>query len=97
MNHTVTESSFEDPCTRQQNAHGIDTGIDSGFKFATKLADGKHQPVFAFSVEDDKTPQWFYCRQTVPKSHCNDGMVVSYSPFGFHSPSTLAHNRLCLD
>jgi hypothetical protein len=80
MNHTLTESSFEDPCTRQTNAQGIDTGIDSAFNFATQSADGKNQPVFAFSVEDDKTPQWFYCRQTAPVSHCNDGMVVSSHP-----------------
>ncbi len=77
MNHTLSQSSFEDPCTKQTNNFGQQTGIDSAFNFATQSTDGKHQPTFAFSVEDDKTPLWFYCRQTVPVSHCNDGMVVS--------------------
>ncbi len=77
----MTQSSFNDPCTRQTNAQGIDTGIDSAFNFATQSTDGKHQPTFAFSVEDDKTPLWFYCRQTVPVSHCKvGGMVFAINP-----------------
>ena len=84
MNHTVTESSFDSPCTRQTNARGLDTGLDTGldsaFNSATQSADGYSQPTFAFSVEDDTTPQWFYCRQTNDVNHCHDGMVFGLNP-----------------
>ncbi len=76
-NHTLTQSSFDAPCTKQANHFGEHTGIDSAFNFPSESTDGRHQPAFAFSVEDDSKPLWFYCRQTGPKSHCNDGMVVS--------------------
>ncbi len=94
MNHTLSQSSFEDPCTKQTNKFGQQTGIDSAFNFATKSNDGKNQPVFAFSVEDDSKPLWFYCRQTEPKSHCNDGMVVSSQPSREMLPPTLADETL---
>lgn len=59
-NHTVTQSSFANPCTRTQG------GFASGFKSA--------QDTFTITVNDSST-LWYYCGQTVPLIHCHLGMV----------------------
>ncbi|KAF8672121.1 hypothetical protein RHS04_07875 [Rhizoctonia solani] len=67
-NHTVTESSFSQPCNR------IDGGFRTGF---VPVPPGtKHFPTKVFKVADDK-PHWFYCGQT---GHCADGMVFAVNP-----------------
>ncbi len=67
-NHTVTESSFNHPCTRLE--HGFDTGFEfvgTSNNFITR----------SFIVPDTEDPLWFYCRQKVPFSHCAKGMVFA--------------------
>jgi plastocyanin len=68
-NHTVTQSSFEDPCKRL-NATDV-TPLDSGFM---PVADGATTfPTYNFTVRDT-APIWAYCRQV---NHCVAGMVFA--------------------
>lgn len=67
-NHTVTQSSFDTPCT----------GIDGGFKTGIQSNPGNVDGLFIkeFVVVDDK-PVWFYCGFG---AHCQAGMVFSINP-----------------
>jgi len=71
-NHTVTQSSFDDPC-RKLDANGV-TGFDAGFM--PVAADATEFPTWNFTVTDT-SPVWAYCRQQTPKSHCGAGMVFA--------------------
>ncbi|KAH7102430.1 RmlC-like cupin [Auriculariales sp. MPI-PUGE-AT-0066] len=66
-NHTVTQSSFDDPCTPLAKSGAF----DSDFRpFSTNATDA--QLTFDVVVKDDK-PIWFFCRQKTPdsdKNHC---------------------------
>ena len=61
-NHTVTQSTFEDPCRRLEN------GFDSGFQFVAADFTGEF-PTFNYTVETT-APVWAYCKQRTPVSHC---------------------------
>jgi len=69
LNHTVTQSSFDDPCSP------LAGGFDSGF-----VPIGTNATEFlttaTFTVNDTK-PVWVYCRQT---GHCQKGMVFAINP-----------------
>jgi len=65
-NHTVTQSSFADPC------HFLPGGFFSGFVPTTDATLGSS---FTITVTDTK-PIWFYCSQTTG-NHCQQGMVGS--------------------
>jgi len=81
-NHTVTQSSFADPC-RKLDANGT-TGFDSGF---FPVADNATVfPTWNFTVTDT-SPVWAYCRQQTPSSHCGAGMV-----FAINSDESSARN-----
>lgn len=71
-NHTVTQSSFADPCTKFFTADGVE-GIDSGFVPAA--AEGQAAPEFRVKI-NDTTPKYFYCKQG-NGAHCGAGMVFS--------------------
>ncbi|OBZ75762.1 hypothetical protein A0H81_04080 [Grifola frondosa] len=74
-NHTVTQSTFADPCSNLTNADGS-TGIDSGFQFVPTSATSF--PQWSFTLSANTTgPLWFYCRQT---GHCAQGMVFAVNP-----------------
>jgi len=81
-NHTVTQSSFDDPC-RKLNNNGV-TGFDSGFMPVAD--DATSFPTWNFTVTDT-SPVWAYCRQQSPVSHCGSGMV-----FAINSVETSARN-----
>ena len=67
LNHTVTQSSFEHPCTPNM-------GFDSGFSFYNPFNQtGIINQLFVFFVRDSE-PTWFFCHQTEPQSHCAAGM-----------------------
>lgn len=68
-NHTVTQSSFEDPCRR------LEGGFDSDFQFVATDATGDF-PTFNYTVLDT-APVFAYCRQRLPASHCGQKMVLS--------------------
>ncbi|KAF8866389.1 hypothetical protein BDZ45DRAFT_667675 [Acephala macrosclerotiorum] len=73
-NHTVTQSSFNAPCSP------LAGGFNTGFNQVNKL---NHTGVIFrdFEVKVD-TPIWFYCAQTVKTSHCHKGMVLGVNPQG---------------
>lgn len=65
QNHTVTQSSFKDPC------HPLSSGgFFSGF---VPTMDSPSGTTFTITVTDTK-PIWFYCSQT-KGAHCQAGMV----------------------
>ncbi|TFK88781.1 Cupredoxin [Polyporus arcularius HHB13444] len=74
-NHTVTQSSFANPCTPlgESSANGL-VGFDSGFM--PVAADASDLPEFTITV-NDTAPIWVYCKQTNPSSHCKQGMVLA--------------------
>ncbi|KAF8470836.1 hypothetical protein BDZ91DRAFT_719088 [Kalaharituber pfeilii] len=71
LNHTVTQSSFLEPCT------ALEGGVESGFRFNPQGIRGKE--VFDFEIPAGQTgPMWFYCRQG---RHCSSaGMVFAINP-----------------
>jgi len=66
-NHTVTQSTFADPCTQ--------SGIDSGFQ--PVAANATSFPQWSITINNVSAPLWFYCRQT---GHCEKGMVFAVNP-----------------
>jgi len=72
-NHSVTQSSFPQPCTQLTNATVTPNivGISSGFVPVT--ANSSTLPTWSFSVTDTN-PLWFFCLQA---NHCQQGMVFS--------------------
>ncbi|KAG6820384.1 hypothetical protein H0H93_001355 [Arthromyces matolae] len=72
-NHTVTQSSFADPCRKLTTG-----GFDSGFM---PVADNvtSDYPTWSITI-NDTTPIWAYCRQQNPSSHCGAGMVFAVNP-----------------
>jgi plastocyanin len=90
-NHTVTQSTFAEPCTKMAN------GMDSGFmpnvnntvnpppQFMVQVMDTKPMcKLFSLSHPPARQPanllSGFYCRQKTPASHCGKGMVFSINP-----------------
>ncbi|KAG8760978.1 hypothetical protein FRC14_000579 [Serendipita sp. 396] len=74
-NHTVTQSSFKDPCTLQFNTATGLAGVDSGFM--PVAANASEFPTFEIEVVDAQDPQWFFCNQA---KHCNSGMLFAINP-----------------
>ncbi|KAF2741667.1 hypothetical protein M011DRAFT_377771, partial [Sporormia fimetaria CBS 119925] len=71
LNHTLTQSSFEQPCN---NRSGFDTGFQ---QFNPVNASGRFLVDYQVTTKD---PQWFFCAQISPKSHCQSGMVFALNP-----------------
>jgi len=71
-NHTVTQSSFAEPCTRQRNTATNELGVDSGFMVVPPGS--KEVPVWTVEVKQDTSPIWMFCNQD---KHCNSGMVFA--------------------
>jgi plastocyanin len=71
-NHTVTQSSFAEPCTRQRNTATNELGVDSGFMVVPPGS--KEIPVWSVEVKQDTSPIWMFCNQD---KHCNSGMVFA--------------------
>ncbi|TQS31716.1 hypothetical protein Golomagni_07996, partial [Golovinomyces magnicellulatus] len=69
MNHTVTQSSFKEPCKP------LAGGMDSGFQ-ANPNNTVSPPPQVAMQVMVD-TPLWFHCQQM---GHCGKGMTFSVNP-----------------
>ncbi|KAF7368404.1 hypothetical protein MVEN_00162800 [Mycena venus] len=71
-NHTVTQSSFAQPC------EPLAGGFDSGWINVPGTALNP-PPEWNITVTNDQSPIWFHCKQlkktTGPKPHCNLGMV----------------------
>ncbi|THH14322.1 hypothetical protein EW146_g5992 [Bondarzewia mesenterica] len=63
--HSVTQSSFAEPCTYLAAANGSSGGFDSGLQTGVQ---------FTVNITDDTKPIWFHCKQV---THCGLGMVGS--------------------
>ncbi|KAI9463391.1 hypothetical protein F5148DRAFT_197344 [Russula earlei] len=61
--HSVTQSTFANPCTPLAATGGNPAGFDSG------LQAGKQ---FTIKITNDQLPVWFFCKNTI---HCGLGMV----------------------
>lgn len=72
-NHTVTQSSFANPCTP------LEGGFDSGFQPVGAEDTAGPFPAATLIIQDTN-PIWIYCRQKVPTSHCAAGMVFAINP-----------------
>jgi plastocyanin len=69
-NHTVTQSSFDDPCRMLKGGGGFDSGFQPVADNAATF------PTWNITV-NDTAPIWAYCRQKTPVSHCGSGMVFA--------------------
>lgn len=84
-NHTVTQSSFPDPCGKKAG------GISSGFQpVAANQTD--NLPTFTVTV-NDTSPIWIYCAQAAntPNSHCGAGMVFAINCGADGSPNSFTN------
>ena len=87
-NHTVTQSSFDSPCTPMApvsngtaaggNGSTATTvgGIKSGFMPVEASMPEGNIPVYTVMI-NDTSPLWFYCGQG---SHCASGMSMVINP-----------------
>lgn len=71
-NHTVTQSSFADPCRKLEfTTTPVQDGFDSSFM--PVAANATEFPTWNLTI-NDTAPIWIYCRQT---GHCGQGMVMA--------------------
>lgn len=93
-NHSVTQSSFADPCRRlNANNASAPLGFSSGFH-PVDANQTDNFPTWNLTV-NDTAPIWAYCGQTSPSSHCGAGMVfainaVDSSPRNFTAYQAVA-------
>ncbi|KAH9992967.1 Cupredoxin [Russula compacta] len=73
-NHTVTQSTFAEPCTPSSG------GFDSGFH-PVAIGTNESFPTWNITVNDTK-PIWVHCQQdaNTAASHCGKGMVFAINP-----------------
>lgn len=74
-NHTVTQSSFANPCSWQFNTATKQDGFNSGF-IPYNAASGQ-VGVYTLQVNDPNTPIWFFCGRP---PHCKSGMYGAINP-----------------
>ncbi|KAK2789631.1 hypothetical protein FQN52_005970 [Onygenales sp. PD_12] len=72
-NHTLTESSWEHPCTPLKKQGAVDTG----FNHANPNDIPESRPFDL--LNDSNGPRYFYCKQAAgtPNAHCAKGMVFA--------------------
>lgn len=70
LNHTLTQSSLEEPCLPNKQ-------FDTGYHHFNPM--NKTDNILQFFVQDTE-PQWFFCHQNLPTSHCKAGMVFGLNP-----------------
>ncbi|KAF8878933.1 hypothetical protein BD779DRAFT_1803504 [Infundibulicybe gibba] len=63
--HSVTQSSFANPCTYLAASGNDSAGFDSGLQTNVQ---------FSINITDSTKPIWFHCKQVL---HCGMGMVGS--------------------
>jgi len=74
-NHTVTQSSFANPCQWQFNTATQKNGFNSGFIPFDPTS--KQIGVYSLEVVDPNTPIWFFCGRP---PHCKMGMFGAINP-----------------
>jgi len=88
-NHTVTQSSFAQPCTQQFNTATNQPGFTSPFiPFNNQSGT---IGVYTLEITQTSSPIWFFCART---GHCNGGMVgaINAATTGDKSFDTWATN-----
>ncbi|KAJ3512180.1 hypothetical protein NM208_g15352 [Fusarium decemcellulare] len=71
-NHTVTQSSFDDPCIPIGNVNSSVQGIYSGYQpVEASMAKGMI-PTYTIEIKDNK-PLWIFCSKG---QHCQSGMSM---------------------
>ncbi|KAF2809543.1 uncharacterized protein BDZ99DRAFT_30597 [Mytilinidion resinicola] len=84
-NHTVTQSTFANPCVKMAG------GIDSGF-----LPNPSGKPGVTFQMTVPATdPMWFYCKQK-NGTHCGKGMVFSVNAVESSEKNSAAYKQLAI-
>lgn len=71
-NHTVTQSTFDQPCHPINSVMSNVTGFHSGFMPAAAGAASGTIPTYTVQI-NNTTPVWVYCAQG---KHCQAGMVM---------------------
>lgn len=71
-NHTVTQSTFDQPCTPISNIMSNVTGFHSGYMPVAASSSQGEIPTYTIQV-NNTTPIWIYCAQG---RHCQSGMVM---------------------
>ncbi|KAJ0107326.1 hypothetical protein J7T55_015792 [Diaporthe amygdali] len=71
-NHTVTQSTFDQPCTPINSIMSNVTGFHSGYQPAAASKQTGMIPTYSIMINDTK-PLWVYCAQG---KHCQSGMVM---------------------
>ncbi|KAI2631733.1 hypothetical protein GGS21DRAFT_158974 [Xylaria nigripes] len=71
-NHSVTQASFDFPCTPIQQHVSNETGIFSGFMDVAALAGTGKIPTYTTTLTT-ASPIWLYCAQD---HHCQGGMTM---------------------
>lgn len=71
-NHTVTQSTFDQPCTPISTIQTNVTGFHSGYQPAAASKETGMIPTYTVMINDSK-PIWLYCAQG---KHCQSGMVM---------------------
>ncbi|KAJ7446517.1 hypothetical protein B0H11DRAFT_1745985 [Mycena galericulata] len=86
INHTVSQSSFADPCGLKEG------GFASGFMPVAANTSADSLPTFTITV-NDTSPVWVYCAQAAgtPASHCGQGMVFSVNCPSGDSPNSFTN------
>ena len=74
-NHTVTQSSFVNPCQRQASPLGVDSGHRPIPADAAQAA--TVDKIWKITIANATGPLWFYCAQA---DHCQKGMVFAINP-----------------
>ncbi|KAL8736907.1 MAG: hypothetical protein Q9181_002203 [Wetmoreana brouardii] len=73
-NHSVVQSTFDQPCQPIKNNNPSSNGFFSGFM--PVKAGAAMMPSYTIMINDTK-PIWYYCSQG---DHCQDGMVGVINP-----------------
>jgi plastocyanin len=71
-NHTVTQSTFDQPCSPISTIMSNVTGFHSGYQPAAASQQSGMIPTYTVMINDSK-PIWLYCAQG---KHCQNGMVM---------------------
>ncbi|KAL2880445.1 hypothetical protein SGCOL_004165 [Colletotrichum sp. CLE4] len=71
-NHSVVQSTFDNPCIPVSNVNTSAKGVYSGYQPVAASAAKGQIPVFTVMV-NSTTPMWLYCSQG---KHCQNGMVM---------------------
>lgn len=71
-NHTVTQSTFDQPCTPISAINASAVGVNTGYVPAMNAMQSGQIPVYSIMINDTR-PIWLYCAQG---RHCQSGMVM---------------------